>query len=522
MKLSAKVFLLALMVAAVSICLAVVNRYSFVIPQLKELQAQADRKDVARVLTALDAKRSYVDQMTSDHGIWDQTFEFMQSRNQDFVEDNFTIETFLLNDLDLIIISDNQKNILWSGLADEERMAFVPGAEQLATELKPFIAESMRALSGAPIRTSGVVDSSFGPLMYGSVSIHRSDQSERALGSITMARRVNSELLEDIRDDLKMDIQQAELESVVYLPRKLDMHTRSKQDTIQWYLHDTYGKPVLAFTLNLGTPTFSDSLISSDMIAMLVAMLISFALVLLAMRWFLLAPLFRIVYHLREVRETDAYDMRLNASGSDELTELAQECDLLIGSIEKYRSDIERQAEVLEELSLHDSLTGLPNQRFFERYFYHQYQLAGETKTPLSVLVCNIDCFKRYNENYGQAVGNEALKTVGYSLKRTLLHDEDLVARLDGDNFAVLLPDTDDAGLRKVSKALHAVVDRANIAHDFSSCASHLTISIGGICFQAGDGLQLQDVMVAAENKLQRAKNQGRNQSVIGVLSSEH
>jgi diguanylate cyclase (GGDEF)-like protein len=119
------------------------------------------------------------------------------------------------------------------------------------------------------------------------------------------------------------------------------------------------------------------------------------------------------------------------------------------------RLDSERAAATL--LSLHDPLTGLPNRRAFDAFLLEAFNLARRRLRPLSLLTVDVDNFKSYNDAYGQAAGDELLKLVGMTFTG-LARDTDLVARIGGEEFALVLPDTDSAAAYRVAERARAEI----------------------------------------------------------------
>ena len=169
------------------------------------------------------------------------------------------------------------------------------------------------------------------------------------------------------------------------------------------------------------------------------------------------------------------------------------------------------QAE-LARLSLTDVLTGLPNRRRFEQDFERVWKSARRTGKPLSLLVVDADHFKRYNDRYGHAVGDEVLKGLARCLSAGVHRPDDLVARVGGEEFAVLLPDTDAAGALRIAGKIHEAVASLSVA-SAGIGAGAVTVSIGLATGHGSPGEQAEDLYRAADAALYEAKAGGRNQT---------
>ena len=106
----------------------------------------------------------------------------------------------------------------------------------------------------------------------------------------------------------------------------------------------------------------------------------------------------------------------------------------------------------LERLTNIDGLTGLSNRRFFDRFVVAQWKLASRAKSPISVLMIDVDDFKKYNDHYGHLAGDEVLKSVALALKSSFMRPTDLCARFGGEEFVAVLPSTPADRLRPLGE----------------------------------------------------------------------
>ncbi len=175
--------------------------------------------------------------------------------------------------------------------------------------------------------------------------------------------------------------------------------------------------------------------------------------------------------------------------------------------------NLKLKAEMLEKLSLLDSLTNIPNRRSFDKELEREWRNSRRNGHPLSVLMIDIDHFKQYNDNYGHGTGDECLKRVTEALNKKLRRPLDFFARYGGEEFVVLLPDTHAPGSLQMAEQLRAAVAEANIPHEYSDTAPMVTISIGVATHsQETPKTSMEELLRAADHALYRAKQKGRNQ----------
>jgi diguanylate cyclase (GGDEF)-like protein len=166
-----------------------------------------------------------------------------------------------------------------------------------------------------------------------------------------------------------------------------------------------------------------------------------------------------------------------------------------------------------------DHLTQLANKRGFEQHLETVYLTARRENKPLTLLVIDIDHFKEYNDEYGHQRGDDCLAEVAGIISNIARRHSDWAARIGGEEFAVLLYDTDVIAAKTLAEELQAEVHAAGIPHLGSPMAKQITVSIGGSSCIPGpeysENLLLQD----ADRRLYAAKNSGRNRIMIGELS---
>lgn len=163
--------------------------------------------------------------------------------------------------------------------------------------------------------------------------------------------------------------------------------------------------------------------------------------------------------------------------------------------------DAERTAATV--LSRHDALTGLANRRAFDSFLAEAFALARRHGHPLSLVLLDLDRFKSYNDEYGHPAGDDLLRGMGRVL-RTLARETDLVARIGGEEFALVLPETDLPGARVLAERVRATVERS---HRFRR---PVTLS-AGVAMIGGDSGDASSLIEDCDAALYRAKEAGRN-----------
>ncbi len=170
----------------------------------------------------------------------------------------------------------------------------------------------------------------------------------------------------------------------------------------------------------------------------------------------------------------------------------------------------------LQRLNLIDGLTGLSNRRYCDEFLNKEWKRAIREATPLSVLMIDVDNFKRFNDTYGHLAGDEVLKQVAEVIRNSFARPADLAARFGGEEFIVLLPNTPASGAFFVAEKIHSAIVRAKISYDESE-HKIVTISVGVATTNPQRDRQATTLIEAADIALYQAKKAGKNQIVVNA-----
>ncbi len=168
----------------------------------------------------------------------------------------------------------------------------------------------------------------------------------------------------------------------------------------------------------------------------------------------------------------------------------------------------------LEELSFRDGLTGVANRRRFDAMMELEWSTAQRNLQPLSLIMLDIDYFKQYNDCYGHLEGDLCLKRVAWILTAVATRARDLLARFGGEEFVLVLPETDEAAARMLAERCRDLIQAEQIPHEQSPISPVLTISLGVGTVIPGHGDELLPFIDTVDKRLYEAKLQGRDRIV--------
>lgn len=209
------------------------------------------------------------------------------------------------------------------------------------------------------------------------------------------------------------------------------------------------------------------------------------------------------------------YEVRSRYKGKDDVGSTLRALGALCKELEKKELLLEKSSE----LAFTDGMTGLKNHRMFKDFFQRQLLLAQRHDQFLSILMLDVDHFKKFNDTYGHQQGDEVLKAVAKALMAGA-RGSDFVARYGGEEFVVVLPSTNFAGLQQVAEKLRKGIEDTQIPSLADSKVLRVTASFGGYTI---DGSKLEKkttetiakYIELADQNLYKAKKQGRNRFVV-------
>ena len=188
----------------------------------------------------------------------------------------------------------------------------------------------------------------------------------------------------------------------------------------------------------------------------------------------------------------------------------------------KTHTRLYRQTLQLESLAATDPLTGLANRRKFDECIQHEVARANRKRCSIALLIIDIDDFKPFNDHYGHGKGDDCLVRVARLLRKCVGRATDTVSRLGGEEFGVVLPDTDAEGAISLANEIITLFNEEKIPHHYATQHDYLTVSIGvGILDDSKLGeasIDPRSLIDVADEALYQAKENGRNCSKVQVL----
>lgn len=195
---------------------------------------------------------------------------------------------------------------------------------------------------------------------------------------------------------------------------------------------------------------------------------------------------------------------------SDLLIQLATQLSIAIQQAELYQR-LQTANVDLEQLATLDGLTQIANRRSFEQHLTQEWDRLKREQQPLSLILIDVDYFKRYNDTYGHLAGDDCLRQVAQTIRQAIRRPADLAARYGGEEFVVLLPSTGVEGATRVAKAIQTAIQQLQIQHEASSVSAYITVSLGIGTTIPSEKYWPEALVAIADEALYEAKSRGRN-----------
>ena len=184
----------------------------------------------------------------------------------------------------------------------------------------------------------------------------------------------------------------------------------------------------------------------------------------------------------------------------------------------KELSELQEANFKLESLSTLDGLTGIPNRRSFDDYIEMSIKSCTRLNKPISLIMADIDFFKGYNDNYGHLKGDDCLINVAKSISLSAKRPLDFVTRYGGEEFAVILPETDEEGAKIIAEIIRKNVEELEIAHKSSNVSAYVTLSLGITTKSSSIQYSKNELIEHADKALYNSKSNGRNQASVCTI----
>mgnify|MGYP003985308739 FL=1 len=186
---------------------------------------------------------------------------------------------------------------------------------------------------------------------------------------------------------------------------------------------------------------------------------------------------------------------------------------IFVGRIDRQLASTEHELQNLTNL---DGLTKIANRRMFDEVIANEWKRMRREKGTISLILCDIDSFKLYNDTYGHQLGDDALYGVAKAISKSLNRPGNFVGRYGGEEFAIILPNTNTKSAMNIAETIRTNVQQLQIPHEKSAVHQYLTLSLGLSAMVPTQESSVKMLVNIADKALYKAKKQGKNCTVLG------
>ncbi len=199
----------------------------------------------------------------------------------------------------------------------------------------------------------------------------------------------------------------------------------------------------------------------------------------------------------------------------------ALQLDALLAKERLQEQQLEADDQILQQMATQDGLTGISNRRAFDEKLDYEWKLSRREQTPLTVVLCDVDYFKLYNDTYGHLSGDRCLQAITGILDTTVRRPADMAARYGGEEFALILPHTNTEGALHLLNRIRNTLKARAIPHQTSPVSPFVSLSFGLAEMVPSDQYDISDLLQAADMALYQAKAEGRDRAIVAPALSQ-
>lgn len=474
------------------------------------IETQNATRSMQQLARNIQSEIEHLDDLNTDWGHWDGLYNFMRYQDPSFSHNDLGIGALISARLDLMAIFNRQLQPVTVRALDTDTGTaaspepYAPVLAIVAGELKHNATSNRCGLFGIPA----------GPMVLCWQPIYRSDGTGDHAGSVLMARLLDQHIVARMQrqSDLDFSLRALPLRATVMAaPSQTDFQPRdigviaARPGLLEASLPGVTGEPTLGLSLHYARDVSAQgkAVIGQTMAFLFFVVALAAVVLLIGIHVLVTRRLHRISADLQQISSGNRWSETVRgAQGGDELSLLARHVNHVLGVIH-------RHVQQLEQLSQTDALTAIGNRRAFDQRLRLDLAAISRNGQPLSLLVLDVDYFKRYNDHYGHPAGDAALIAIGAVLTEVAARPTDFTARLGGEEFAILMPNTKLSGAQVIAERLRNLLVSRAIGHADSPIADQLTVSIGITLACAGE--TPANVVSRADQALYQAKREGRN-----------
>ncbi|GAM61099.1 hypothetical protein JCM19232_4041 [Vibrio ishigakensis] len=492
----------------------------YIYPVFTQLEQDSAIKNFERVVSRFNEDSQTLDKLNRDWASWDDTYAFVQGQNTNYEKANLGVEFYKNGDFDFLMFFNTREELVWHGIYSETADNVVKNkdlADQTIGQLSRKYGTDSFMPNTLDGNFMGLLVVNERPVLFSIRPILKSNNQGPIMGYLIRGKRIDRGLITDYMKQTQVRFKLTAVENAnkeitpdlmveVMDAQTLEVSRYIYSNGVPIILLESYYPRNISLQGKLAVQT---ALIASVILGVL----------LLVVQWYVLqvvvlAPISKLKETASSITENQNYRQRTSIETKDEIGGLSLQLNNMLDAIETREEKLQEAMRELKHLSVTDSLTKIPNRLRFDSASRTEWRRMSRDRMPLSIIMCDVDYFKQYNDYYGHIGGDDCLVTIANALAKSVARPADLVARYGGEEFVLLLPNTDIKGAEFIAEKVMNKIAELNIAHSKSDVADHVTVSMGISSVIPNSGKSLRQLLTHADDALYEAKLTGRNRYV--------
>lgn len=517
-----------IMLLAFSSVHLVIREY-WTIPQLVALEVEKDKKDIYKLNSALLRVYNELELLVYDNAVWDELYNVILTRDLDYLETNFFIpKSFVSLKINGMSFFDQNQTLIDELAIDQNNNPLSSSPfKSIPPSLKKNLLISKQEMINNGQQTlfkQGLITLNDRLILFVSGSVLPSSGVGDLAGTMLVWSYFDGKIAHQLSEITQTTVTAAQADTFSATTPVIDFnqldaqtHIRTKLSNIHVKFNDIFNKPALILSYPTPKRMFDDSPFEMSMVMALLMSLVVLLIIYFILTIMIIEPLNKLKATVREVMERGNFQLKTNLERTDEIGRLALLIDVLFNKVHVQQHALKHNNRQLKRLSDTDPLTGIANRRAMMQVL----EKLTPSAMPISVIMLDVDYFKKFNDSYGHQQGDLALKHVAKTLKHHTRRQSDVIARYGGEEFVVVLLNTCQSDARNMAYAIREAIEGLAIEHKTSLISQFLTASIGVSCCDEFDSFSIETLLHQADSALYKAKEQGRN-CVVDYNSEMH
>ncbi len=506
---------------------------SYVIPQFNKLHMYEAKRNMNNFRDILFREMMHLDLICHDWAAWDDTYDFIIDRNQDYLDSVLLDTAFDTTNIDMIYFFNTAGDVVWGKNLDFDKSSDIDFGIDFSKYGKLLIHDK----SDSKISGIAVIDGNI--LFISSRPIVKSDYTGEIRGTLVMGRILDDKYIADLRKIIGVPFK-AWVYSDISATEELFCVRDKYEDNL--YVDDSDPGFMRVYTLMKDINANESIIISADfpkeivymavsIVKTLIAILLVISAILFLMLYFLIRgmvvqPVMSIINHVRKVKQKNDTSLMMEWNKKDEIGELSNELDQLFNQLDianlvnkEITTQINEKNELLHKLNVTDVMTNLFNKRHLSEIAKIEFMRARRHNHPLSIAIIDLDNFKKINDYFGHPIGDKVLKRVAQLMQKAT-RESDIVARFGGEEFVVLAPVTDSNGIRDLAERLRCIIENNSNIEIEKDVFVSATASFGVATYFGNNYQNIDHLFRDADDALLKAKREGRNRVCVSTNSA--